>query len=536
MRKVTSIKSSLYYRLGLVLIGVSASVLGILDPCWGVRLRYVETSKPLLLNPVNASISVSGMRISSLLYRGLIGQNSLGELSPDLAHDLPIFQPPDSSVVILKLKDGLRWPDGTPITAQDVVHSFALYRDERSNYTNANVYEPIDSVTVVGEPDGKTVRFKFNQVDKSSPARLSFYIVPAHLVGDDSYLPPTHAFNKNPVGAGPYLVETISDNEVVFTLNQQYFKPPPPFEAIHLQVNADDSNHARLLQADIYELDPVVRVKDLPALEANPIIKIKDYNTQSWYGFAYNCQHELLQYKEVRQALSMAFNKEMSFKSEFSSKGSLVSGPYTLSSFCFNPSVPNYQYNPSKVKEILEGVGFVDSDGNGYRDWDGDEIRFRIVLSRAMSQSDKDVCADFGKQLKALSIGVDFDWRDENSWYEKVVIRRDYDITFVSWKFDEGSNIYSLFSKETIGPGKNNIVQFENDLIESYLDDFLGSQDLSKRAEIGKQLHKLIRDEAPYNFLWTLNGNAAFNTEVLKNIEVHPFRFFTHIDEWVLEE
>ena len=114
----------------------------------------------------------------------------------------------------------------------------------------------------------------------------------------------------------------------------------------------------------------------------------------------------------------------------------------------------------------------------------------------------------------------------------KVFFDHDYDITFVSWKFDEASNILPLFSKTAQSAGRYNIAQFEQDEIQDYLERFGETKDDTERAEIGQQLHHLLHEEAPYTFLWSLEHNSAYRTDTLVRINIHPFYFFTYIEEW----
>ena len=518
-------------------IAMLALVTGLASPGLAGELRYVETSRPELINPVDASRSVVGMRLLELVYRGLVGQDEEGNWVPELAAALPKYDEADTTLTY-QLKPGLRWPDGKPVVAADVLHSYMVYVDERSRYGMANLFEIIDTVEVVDE---LTVRFKLAQPDERAISRTGFFVMPSHLVGDDTVIKADSRINTKPQGGGPYVPTEIEDNRVGLDQNAYYFglDPDPDKEQIdrvQLTVNPDDNVHLQLLMAGFVDLDPVVRPQDLPQLESSVDVEVVPYNSQSWYGFAYNCTSGALQLRNVRQAFSLAFNRRDALGANYGDRGSLVSGPFTNASFCYNPAVKPYPYNPAYCDTILNGLGILDADLDGWREFEGENIELEMVLSKAMSQANKNVCEDFARQLGAHQIKVNVNYQDERVWYERVFSDRDYDITFVSWKFDDASNIYPLFSETQRDPGLYNIVQFSHAEVQTYLERFRSTDDDSDRASAGRRLHELLHRESPYTFLWTLDHSSAYRSDTLKRIRIQPFYFFTFIGEWELED
>ncbi|MBT6629996.1 MAG: hypothetical protein HOB49_23475, partial [Gemmatimonadetes bacterium] len=183
-------------------------------------LNYIETSRPELLNPVDGSRNVIGIRSLELMYRGLISQDEFGEWIPDLALTLPSLDE-ERGELVFRLREGLKWPDEENITAADVVHSYYIYRDRRSRYGNAHLLAVFDSVYA---EDETTIRFHLAQAHPHALARAGYPVMPKHLVGDDTYLPPTNQFNSQPLGAGPYILAYAEDNLLSFETNPWYHK------------------------------------------------------------------------------------------------------------------------------------------------------------------------------------------------------------------------------------------------------------------------------------------------------------------------
>jgi peptide/nickel transport system substrate-binding protein len=496
------------------------------------EIKYIETGMPNLLNPIDGSREIIGVRILQLLYRGMIARDRMGDWQPVLALDDPVFDE-ESMTLTFHLKEGLLWSDGQPITAQDVVHSYEIYMDPRSNYGNVDIFENFDGVVA---EDDYTVSFHLKKADIRSKVRAGFFIMPHHLVGDSTYISPENDYNRILTGAGPYVIDKMDGNHIEFKVNPSYYKAPPAIRAMQMIVNPDENIHNSLLQAGFIDLDPVIRPRDIPVYDADFNVDLYPYDSKAWYGFAYNCKKGILRFREVRQAFSMAFNRVESLNSTFQGKGGLISGPFTPSSQYFNPNIRPYPYEPGYIGTLLDSLEIVDTDGDGFREFNGETLVLRMVLSRSMSQDNKDVCADFAQQLKSHRIKVEVDFQEQKAWYEKIFYERDYDITFVQWEFDDGGNIYPLFSRTQQGPGMYNIIQFEHDEIEGLLDRFRNTTDDSERTEVGKRLHELLNFECPYTFLWTLTSNSAYRNDTIRRINPDSFYFFSFIDEWLLEE
>lgn len=493
-------------------------------------LNYIETSRPLFLNPVDGARDIIGIRALQLIYRGLVRQDDLGNWIPDMALNLAAYDSTTQELVF-QLRP-LTWPDGTPITAQDVVHSFYTYRDVRSRYGNADILEIFAEARTEGE---MTVRFRLAMNHPSAMARAGFLVMPKHRVGEDTYIAEESPFNQEPMGAGPYRLAYTEDNLLSFERNPNYHGAPK-IDTVDLMVNpSEDTQHQLLMSGGLVHVDPIVRPQDLPVLKASAEHVVRPYASQTWYGFAYNTRNGILQFREVRQAFSLSYNRQLALEAGFAGQGALVSGPYTSASFCFNRDVAPYDYDPAEANAVLDGLGLLDLDDDGVREHEGQPIALRMVLSKAMSDENKTVCRDFRSQLEALRIKVDLDYQDQRVWYDRVFMDHDYDITFVSWKFDDASNIYPLFSRTQQAPGQYNICLFENDEVEAQLELFRATANDAERAAAGQQLHQLLHEHSPYTFLWTVEHSAAYVRSHIKKIRIQPFSFFTYIDEWELE-
>jgi peptide/nickel transport system substrate-binding protein len=513
-------------RSGKTAIGLVLLLL-LHSPATGQVLRYIETSKPEVLNPVEGYKDVIGVRIIELLFRGLLSQDRNGVWEPEMASSLPVFQQ-GTTEIIAQLRDGLKWPDDHALTAGDVVFSYQVYMDPANRYGNRNIFEVFSEVEALGPSQ---VKFHLAHSSAASLRRLGFPLMPQHLL-KNTYLDPNKGYSRQPMGSGPFAVTEADDNLLVFGLNKNYPGKQPSIEGIELEIGPDQIHTHQLLTGRV-QLDPVVRPQDMPQVTSSAYTDVRGYDSNEWSGFAYNTSHPVLKLKEVRQALTFLFDRAAALRANFGEDaGVIISGPFTPSSFCINPEVRPRSHDPIMADRLLDQANLLDRDGNGFREYKGSEVRLRMVLSKSMSEANKAVCADFQRQAAEHMIRVDLDYQEKEVRYERVFYRHDYEIAFVTWKFDAASNVHPLFSVTQQEPGSYNIVQFNHDGVEELLGRFRHSTDDAERTAAGQRLHAVLHEEVPYTFLWTLHHYAGLRIDKIKRIQIDPFYFFRTIENW----
>jgi peptide/nickel transport system substrate-binding protein len=488
-------------------------------------LKFLETSVPTLLNPIEGYQTAAGVRLLELVFRGLYTEDASGVWVPELAASMPDTIGTD---LVVTIRQDALWPDGRPVTAQDVAFSFEVFTDPDNNNPNREIFELFQSVDAL--PDG-TVRFRLRRQHNSAIARMSFPVMPKHI-HLYPFLDPQMQYSHQPVGAGPFEVTNVQQNQIQLKRSQHHYRQQYPVDSVEVVINPTDALHCSLLLAGFVDLDPAALPSCLAQLRANPETSVEPYDSRSWTGFGYNCKRGVLALREVRQALTYMFDRRSALRAAYLNAGRLVSGPFPTSSFARDPMILPRAHDRVQADLLLEGVQVIDSDGDGYRDLNGERVTLTMVLSKDMSQAEKNVCADFVRQLEAGLFHVDVQYLSERNWKRRIFYEHDYDITHVTWKFDEASNILPLFARSEQGPGQYNIVQYDNPLVDKLLQDFRESVDPTIKTAIGRRLHGILNEEVPYTFLWSLEHSAGYRTDRICRLDIDPFYFFRRLHQW----
>ena len=369
----------------------------------GGTLKLLWWQGPTLLNP-HFAVGTKDQDGSRLFYEPLAAWDSKAELRAVLAAELPTIEnggiAKDGKSVIWKLKQGVKWHDGMPFTADDVVFNWSYARD------------PATAAVTVGSYNAVTVeKVDTHTVQISSDAPMTFWadafvgaagmIIPKHLfegfTGGKSREAPT---NLKPVGTGPYLFKDFRPGDLVSgVINPNYHQANRPyFDAVEMKGGGDATSAARaVLQTGEYDLawnlqveDEVltrletagkgaVRITDGGQLEFIQI-NFTDPNTEvDGERSSLKTKHPSLTDPAVRQAISLLVDRESVHKFIYGRGGAVT--PNVV----YNP--PRYksgntktEFSVEKASAILEAAGWK-MGSDGIRAKDGKQLKYLYQTS-----------------------------------------------------------------------------------------------------------------------------------------------------------
>lgn len=502
----------------------------------GNVLKYVEVELPVNIDPIHGIKEYTAVKINELMGRGLYIFDEFGDPQPILAERAAFSV--DSLEVSVSLRPNLRWSDGQRLTANDVVFSYEVYTDPGNHYINISSFSNIRRVLRV---DDTTVRFELIRKDSNILSHLSFTLLPRQVLGGRVY-PPGSAYAMNRfVDCGPYVFKERTQAALKLKENEYYYLknslPENRIREVEIHEQANRELHAPFLLAGNYDLVPDVLPAHQPIISADINFRLVTYPAQRWTGICFNCdaRHPLLQNRDIREAMEYAFNREDAMKSHYLGHGTVISGPFSPSSPYYNFSVKPREFNPQTSRKILDDLGYAAGTDGIRQAADGAKLVFNILYQANVPQPDRDALQDFRSQLRQVGIGIELDPQPTNVFYERVEQSRNFDMALVTWNFDAAGNIRPLFSRE----GTMNWGSFDHPEVEKLLTARDLAEDPNVLQAVSYELHRVINREAPYIFLWGLQRVAGHHRKIncrdAVTIKIHPYFFFTFIDQWYIE-
>lgn len=511
------------------------------------KLIYAETSEPLTLNPLNMIDTVS-FRFLNLLYNSLLGIDVNMIPRAELAASMEPEVSADGKIYTFRLREDIKWHDEKPLTAEDVEFTFRMLRDSRTQTNLGGINEYIEDVRAI-EPH--TVQFVLRRkIPKELLfSKLTVPIIPKHLFdSNQEYICADNPFGLSKVlGTGPYAFNKwVEERGIQLVRNKSYFKGwrdlkkgDLRIDEIIMQLRRDPVGAKDALLFGGIQLLPVVRPVDYNEIRNHPDVDLVKYAWRGFSYFAYNCNREFFKDKRVRQALTYAIDREAMLKrifgEEYVGKGLILSGPYPPGEG--DPDIKPRPYDPDKAKELLKEAGFRDSDGDGILDKDGRP--FEVSLKTYVKdESDRRICTLYQDQLLKIGIRLkndQIDFMEKSKWVKEVVEERNFDIVYDTWTFAPDTDIVEdLFSSSAMRAGGNNFVSYSNPVVDRILLVNKTTPDPEVRRKNNYELHRIIHEDSPYTFLFSLPRYAGVRSSVLKCVEIHPYYFFAFITDWYM--
>jgi peptide/nickel transport system substrate-binding protein len=417
----------------------------------GRTLRIMYWQAPEHLNP-HLSLNSKETDPSRITYEPLASFDKDGKLVSFLAAEIPSLENGDVArdglSVTWKLKRGVKWSDGHPFTAADVRFTYLYATNPDVGAVSAGAYADVADVQT---PDDYSVKVVFKDVNPSWSEPF---------VGTQGMILPKHVFepynnrnargapaNLRPVGTGPYRVANFKTEEVLFlgtdlvqTIKvvfepNPYFREPdkPYFSRIEFKGGgtASEATRSVLQTGDIdfawntsVDADTLERLQALGKghMLANLVPYVEriqlnrtDPNKATADGEVSSLAfpHPFFSDLRVRQAFAAAIDRDAITKLYPGSQpatNNLVSPPI------FASKNARYEFNPSRARALLDQAGWIDHDGDGWRDKDGMTLRvaFQTTANSAVRQRTQEVVRD---NLKAIGADVSLNIIDSNAFF-----------------------------------------------------------------------------------------------------------------------
>jgi peptide/nickel transport system substrate-binding protein len=501
----------------------------------GGSVSYGEYGRPATLDPITSNEMIS-LRITELLFNGLVGINEKQEIVPELAEKWD--RSTDGRTYTFFLRKDVTWhpkegEEPKPFTAEDVIFTYKIMMHPKTITPLKVRYEFILAAEKI---DDYTVKFTLKRPILNALAKFSFKVIPKHGLSNPLYLTRDDRFVQSPIGTGPYILKNITaEREIILNANENYFKGRPHIDKLIAKPFADQNIMTQALMFNAIDMIVLVNPRDIPEIQGDKRFILQPYNALSYSFFGYNVRNPLLADKRVRKAFTHAVNRQEMLDSFFNSQGTIISGPFAPGSWAYNLDVQPLSFDPEKARALLQEAGF-SRDADGFMQKDGKRLALSLkVPIEKESEAVKRVVLAFKNYLKNIGAEIKVEFKEWQAWKEDVFFEHDFDIIFAIWVFDDSADISSLFHSGEIGAWKNNFGGYSNPEVDALINESKLTLDHEKRRTINRKLHAILAEENPYTFLWTLTHYAAYHKKV-RRVAIHPYKFFSYADDWFMEE
>jgi peptide/nickel transport system substrate-binding protein len=459
-------------------------------------------SEPDTLNRLTSNDAYSS-QINGYIFDDLIERdNSTLEFKPKLAESWEISE--DKLTYTFKLRKGVKWHDGKPFTADDVVFSFQKIMDKTVLAPHLRVYyQEIKSAEKI---DDYTVRFIYARpYFKALEFVGGIPIIPKHIYQAGQNFN-EHPSNRHPIGNGPYrFVEWKTNQKIVLSRNEDYWDQAhlPAIKKIFFKIISDDTVGFEALKKgdlDLTSLRPIQYVRMTDSAEFKERFVKHQYYTPNYSFIGWNLRRPYFADKKVRKALTILINRQDIVAKLRFGLDKLVSGPFWFQGYENDPNIQALPFDISQAKQLLEEAGWKDSDGDGILDKiiDGKKTAFRFTFLLPQRDFSKQLAGIVQKDFSEAGIHVDIQI-SEWAAFTKRLNSRDFDAVSLAWSFGLDQDPYQVWHSSQAESGSN-FIGFKNAEADKILEEARQVFDKAQRAQLYHRFHQIVHEEQPYTF------------------------------------
>lgn len=407
-------------------------------------------------------------------------------------------------IIRFTLRDGVRWHDGAPFTSADVAFTCRAIMDEKVASPRRSDFDLVESV---GTPDPKSVIVRYKK--PFSPALLSWMgaILPEHLLGklDPSKWP--EAYNRAPVGTGPFKFDSWKTNEFIrLKKNPDYFLGSPWLDSIVFRVLPDPLTLQlafQTKQVDFWNVSPWA-VKNL---EKDPRLDLFSAPGNMYNYIGWNLRRPMFQDLRVRQALAQAVNVAQMIKHIIYGRGVQSTGIFTPQVWFFNPSVKPLPYDPAAARKLLDEAGWkVGPDG--IRVKEGKRFSFTLLANNG-NEVRRDIATLVQDDLKQVGIEVKVEIYEWAVLLKRFVNKGEFDAIVLGWGLGYDFDQYGIWHSSQTHPEELNFIGYKNPEVDHLLTDLRQEYARPEIIRLAGKLQHAIYADQPYLFLFVPEGTSV---------------------------
>jgi len=474
----------------------------------GDKITIAVAANLISMDPHDTNDTLSGS-VQATMFEGLMGFDKDMKMIPVLAESYEASD--DAKEFTFKLKEGVKFHDGTPFNAEAVKINIDRLANPDNKLKRYSMFELVSETEAVDEYTFKvTLKEPFGAMLNNFAHPAARIISPAALekYGKDVAM--------NPVGTGPFkFAEWDQSDHLTVEKNPEYWEPSlPKIDGINFKPVPENGARVAMLQtgeADfIYpvptEQIPVIDGKDGIVVENNPSI-VARYMTM-------NTSKKPFDDVRVRQAINYAIDKEAFLKVVYRGYGSVMDSIIPANLQFYSQQTP-FQFDLEKAKELLKEAGY--------------ENGFETTVWGANNSDAMKAMEFIQQQLAQVGIKVSVEPMESGTLSDKIWSVQDakdaeVELYYGGWSSSTGDadwGIRPLLAGVSIPPVSYNTSYYQNAEADELINAGLQTADMEKRKATYADLQKLVWEDAPWAYL-VVDDTIAGKKNYLEGVYLLP--------------
>ncbi len=475
----------------------------------------------------------SSHEVGSMIYDGLVKLDKDLNTAPAMAESWIYSR--DCLELTFKLRRDVKWHDGRPFTADDVVFTYQAMINPK---TPAPFKEGFLLVKDVEALDPYTVRVRYDKPYARAVETWGTYILPKHLLESFAAAGTLRESpqNSRPVGTGPYHFQEWKPGEkVVLVANPDYYEGRPylsrvvyrviPSQAtIFLELKALGVDYVSTLTGIQY-----ARQTEYPAFR-KAYYKYR-YPASAYTFLGFNLRDPRFADRRVRQAFAHAINKQELIDGVLLGLGRETNGPIRPGTWAYTEAVERFAYDPEQAKALLAEAGWKDRDGDGLVE-DREGKPFTLTIRTNQGNDERKKIAEIVQQrLKEIGIQADIQLIEWAAFIKEFVKPRRFEVIVLGLGTGTDPDQFVVWHSSQRGPDQMNRTGYANPEVDALLEAGRQSCVQKERVRYYHRIQEILAHDLPMIFLYNRDSLPVVASRI-RGVSPAPAGILHNFDKW----
>ena len=383
---------------------------------------------------------------------------------------------------VFHLRKGIRFHDGSPFTAKDVVFSIDRMTKDKRSLQRSNFREVIG----VEAPDDFTIVLTTKKPNAVLLDRLNNRFIVSKAVVENN----SNHLDDYKIGTGPYkLVSWRRDGDLVLTRNDDYWRRKPEVKEVIFKTVKEESARVSGLLAGQTDAISNLSIEEIERVEKHPRTRVEKVPGYRMYFLAMNVAFKPFDNKLVRQAVNYSIDPHVIMKHIFDGNGDVLDGPLNSNMIGYDPSLKRYPHDPQKARQLLSQAGYP----NG--------VEVKLVFSPDRHLKGREICQVLARQLGEGGIKTELVAQEYPVyWGKEGVNGGKTSFYYAGRSASDADTFYDQYFHKGVTLRTN----YSNPAFDKLIEEEQQTGDHKKRVAVLQRAGRLLMEEAAFVPLYTL--------------------------------
>lgn len=476
------------------------------------------------INPI-ITLNKKVQDIDKLIYEPLVNITEDYNIEYTLAQECAKNT---NNVYIIKLRQGVKWSDGTKFTSDDVKYTIDKLKETEQNNINSPYKKNVSVIKEVDIIDNYTLRFILSQDVNNFEYYLNFPILSSNYYKDTDFW--NTEKNSSPISTGQYKIFEVTNNTIVLGKNENWWnakKDPTVINKITINLYstaAELYNAFKMGSIDLISTENG-SYQDYVGTIGYDVTEIEG---REFLFLALNTKNSILSDINVRKAIRACLDKDRVISNSYGNMYQKANFPLITKSYLVEEKEDNY-YNIDEKNNLLISSGWELKNGlwQKIENYKAKAIELNLVV-RANDSQRRRAAEDIKTQMIEQGILINIIYADDST-YNSYLNNVNYDMML-------GSISQSIAPDLTTYFGYNNLAKYENTEVNDIINNVRNMKDTNELKNQYQRLYEIYNDEVPYIGIARNKIVAIKNTELVGDIKANWYNMFYNIKEWYISK